>query len=217
MSKQTSRTWTATYAETPRPVGKAAPDLTGDFVVLYRPDPAFTSCLLRDNSGAYRDRPAWPKQLPDTIGSAQVQVTTSPFVHRKRRVHFMLASGQPGGGPIDALAIILRSLDEEPVEDGETNSAEDPYRLATNEHGAAFRVAVDEWLASEQYASSAVAQLVKLTARFMPFSESWRAELVRLCLASQSVHVRDAAVQAVDAWQDLQALAVLKRHREPVR
>lgn len=45
---------------------------------------------------------------------------------------------------------------------------------------------------------------------------NWRVELVRDGLATDGVEIRDAAVQAAEAWGDLGMVEVLESHREPV-
>lgn len=44
----------------------------------------------------------------------------------------------------------------------------------------------------------------------------WRVELVRDGLATDGVEIRDAAVQAAEAWGDLGMVEALESHREPV-
>lgn len=48
-----------------------------------------------------------------------------------------------------------------------------------------------------------------------PQNPAWRMGLVRDSLASKSLDVRDAAVQAADSWQDDGMVSILQSHQEP--
>lgn len=61
---------------------------------------------------------------------------------------------------------------------------------------------------------SVAADTIRLLLRFKPHTEEWRREVVALGLASTSVEIRDASVQAVEAWAEASLIALLKSHNE---
>jgi hypothetical protein len=61
---------------------------------------------------------------------------------------------------------------------------------------------------------SASADTLRLLARTIAFGETARSALVRTALASDSSEVRDAAMQAVESWRDVELFRLLRAHTE---
>ncbi len=60
-----------------------------------------------------------------------------------------------------------------------------------------------------------VADTIRLLTHFTPSTRKWRADLVAGALGSSSLAVRDAAIQAIEIWEEPQLIVVLARHEEP--
>jgi hypothetical protein len=61
------------------------------------------------------------------------------------------------------------------------------------------------------------ADLLRLLARFKPYTPQWRQQIVRAALGSSSPDVRDAAMQAVESWAEPQLVDLLRSHTETAR
>lgn len=60
------------------------------------------------------------------------------------------------------------------------------------------------------------ADLLRCLARLSePGTEQWRADLIRDALKAEDVEVRDAALEAAEAWRSRSMLGVLRAHRDP--
>ena len=110
-----------------------------------------------------------------------------------------------------SLAAIRRSMDEVSIEGGVTH----PAQSLLDSHLAAFGEAGLE-TAVKSTGSARGADLLRVLGRTDGLSESLRTALVVWGLASPSVDVRDAAVQAVENWGDVKLTAQLVDHDEPV-
>lgn len=110
---------------------------------------------------------------------------------------------------------IRRHLEEEPLEDGVTHPAEGLVldMISTSAEGrAALALLVGE--ADHPDVSSAVLRLVGRVGRSA--DGPWRRGLVALGLAAPSPALREAAVEAVEQWEDPGLLPLLSEHAESV-
>jgi hypothetical protein len=60
------------------------------------------------------------------------------------------------------------------------------------------------------------AALLRLLSRVSQLDAEQRRSVVRRGLASNSVEIRDAAVQAAETWEDAALAELLRQHRDPV-
>lgn len=143
-------------------------------------------------------------------------------------------------GDLDmVLAELAGVLDEEPLKDGITHRAEqtigahlqlfvqsDPEQLV----GKLFqenpelcasvirclgRCPTAAWPEPGPPSSWQASWLVSAGSNSIGRSADWRRELLRQSLASIDVLLRDAAIQAVEEWEDPTLLPVLQEHDEP--
>ena len=122
-----------------------------------------------------------------------------------------------GVGEAQLESTLHASVEADPLEDGTGHPAETiiDQVLQSGEGPSALG-----WLrgfcldaAQPSFAASVLRCLGRLTG---PGTTNWRVELVRDGLAIDDVEIRDAAVQAAEAWGDLGMVDVLESHREPV-
>lgn len=109
------------------------------------------------------------------------------------------------------------ALDAEPLEAGMNHRAEDI--LAEALKGSVSPVILDAIRACcvSDEERVGVADLLRCLARLAsPGTVEWRMDLIRDALTSDDLEVRDAALEAADAWQDRGLLRVLQSHREPI-
>lgn len=112
----------------------------------------------------------------------------------------------------ESIAAISRELDDAAIEDGVTHRAEQRVTM----HVAAFG---DEGLLDavrHNESPARAAAFLRLLGRSSRVSRHLHGELVSWALASASVEVRDAAVQAVENWADRTLASQLRAHGEPV-
>lgn len=114
------------------------------------------------------------------------------------------------------LGQVRMALDAEPLEAGMDHRAEGI--LADALEGSvpsAILDAIRACCVSDEERVGA-ADLLRCLARLAsPGTEEWRTDLIRGALSSDDLEVRDAALEAADAWQDRGLLSVLRSHREP--
>lgn len=113
---------------------------------------------------------------------------------------------------VRSLAGIVTALDEDPIEDGVTHRAERALDAHLDQFGSMRIVRA----VSASASSARAAALLRLLGRSARVDTEQRKALVRWGLSSESVDVRDAAVQAVENWEDRSLLELLRGHREPV-
>lgn len=109
------------------------------------------------------------------------------------------------------------AFDAEPFEAGMTHPAQGI--LAEALEGSVSPVILDAIRAGcvSDEERVGVADLLRCLARLAsPGTEEWRTDLIRDALTSDDLEVRDAALEAADAWQDRGLLRVLQSHREPI-
>lgn len=120
-------------------------------------------------------------------------------------------------GAVGALLLRLdMAFNAEPLEACVWHPAEDLLAAAFEPDAspAVLRAIRDRCLAADR--PFFAAELLRCLARLPdPGSESWRSGLVRDALSSGTLEVRDAALEAADAWADAAVLRVLRSHRDP--
>lgn len=118
----------------------------------------------------------------------------------------------------ERLETALRStFDAEPLEDGVSHPAEDVVEAAVRVSDAAL-----DWLSDcvlDAGSPSFGASTLRCLSRLNDVgTAAWRTGLVRDALANEDVQVRDAALQAAEAWGGVELLRALATHlsSEPV-
>lgn len=114
---------------------------------------------------------------------------------------------------VGKLRNLLRVLASEPVEDGRNHPAEVLLRGYWEEHPDHL-----SWSEALEGAErpGLFADFLRLAGRVRPSGKNLRDRILEDGLASASVEVRDAAVQAAELWADSSAAAALARHHEDV-
>ncbi len=106
-------------------------------------------------------------------------------------------------------------LEEEPLEDGITHPAENLVREALlgspNGRLGLYDLVVDD---DRPEFSSAVLRLAGRVGRSA--ENEWRRDLVKSALTASSHALREAAVEAVEQWEDPKLVSLLREHEEPV-
>lgn len=113
----------------------------------------------------------------------------------------------------DALSALLAAVDSEPVENGVHHPAERDLAVFVDKYTARHIVDV---LWTPSIKSSRSAALLRLLGRVPAVEASSRLRAVENGLASASIEVRDAAMQAAESWADLSLVQLLRNHQEPV-
>jgi len=115
---------------------------------------------------------------------------------------------------IDSFVRALHSaLAQDPVVDGFKHAAEPILERAFTRESEKL----GHWfqkLNTEHPDSSEVADILRLLARFKPYSAEWRQQIVKVALGSRSPDVRDAAIQAVESWAEPKLTDLLRLHTE---
>ena len=110
-----------------------------------------------------------------------------------------------------AFASLVRALDTETVEDGEPHPAEDAIDGFVRKYGAGH---FSQALFSDTFRPSRAASFLRLLGRIQRVPSTDRHRIVERGLASGSVEVRDAAIQAVESWHDASLASLLSSHHE---
>lgn len=104
---------------------------------------------------------------------------------------------------------------EEPLEDGVSHRAETILvESLTAPPGDSLFDAVRTYCTGASRPSFAAETLRCLGRITAPGTADWRLALVRDALGSPDIEIRDAALQAVEGWEDAALVPVLKSHRE---
>jgi hypothetical protein len=112
----------------------------------------------------------------------------------------------------ESIVAISRELDDAAIEDGVSHRAEQlisTHVAALGEAGLLYAVRSNE-------SPARAAAFLRLLGRSSSLSSRLRGELVSWAIASASVEVRDAAVQAVENWADRTLAKQLRAHAEPI-
>lgn len=110
---------------------------------------------------------------------------------------------------------VRAALEADPVEDGYSHPAEVLLEKFIRDSGDR----ASEWLigllSSEHWSAGLRAGLLRLLSRQKPLTEKWRLRIIKLCLSSPNIELRDAAVQAAESWEDAGVIHLLQAHWEP--
>ena len=117
--------------------------------------------------------------------------------------------------PASAAALIV-TIDAEPVEDGLTHPGEHVLTRMVQRDSVAAKACLERILRKGCSPAMAAAVLRLLGRIDRPFDVVWRAEMVAEALRHRNVEVRDAAVQAVEQWEELDLIPTLQRHNESI-
>lgn len=110
---------------------------------------------------------------------------------------------------------IYQSLQQEPVLDGFNHPTEPVLAKAF----AIYSEETEQWVLEQIKSSShpsRTADILRLICRFWPSTPGWRAAIVDLALKSNSIEIRDAAIQAIETWAEAELVDILTSHSEPV-
>ncbi len=120
-------------------------------------------------------------------------------------------AGPPAKSPPRLFGQLLASIEAESVEDGMSHPGE---ALATKivNSGEATSL-VEATIASR---ASVAASIVQLLGRLRPIELPSRTALIKHALNSRDIQLRDAAVQAIELWEDEAMIPLLASHQEPV-
>lgn len=106
---------------------------------------------------------------------------------------------------------VITAIEQEPVEDGVSHPAEPWLAGFLRQYGA---TALYVEMFERRRSATLVASLLRLLGRQKPENPQMREQILRAALASSSIEVRDAAVQAAELWEDRTAVELLRDHVE---
>ena len=107
-------------------------------------------------------------------------------------------------------------FEAEVLQDGEHHPAEDLIQEALRTSQERVVLQWFETWAVDASQPSFAASVLRCLGRQERFgTDSWRTELIRKALSVDDVDIRDAAVQAVESWEDQELIQVLMGHDEP--
>ena len=120
---------------------------------------------------------------------------------------------QPSPLVLRRIATLRAAIEAEPVEDGTSHPAERVIAetIAGNE-AEGFVSALLEVAPSPLQAS-----MLRLLGRAPVQDAPLRRRVIEAGLSSEDVQIRDAAVQAVESWEDAACIELLRQHEEPVK
>ena len=108
----------------------------------------------------------------------------------------------------------MATLTLEPLEDGYSHKAEGLLEKTLKDYGEDGARWIRSWILEGKEPGIAADTLRCLGRLSHQFTPEWRLELVRTALMQSAVEIRDAAVQAVEQWQDDSGIELLMEHRE---
>lgn len=110
---------------------------------------------------------------------------------------------------------LLASFRDEPFEDGLSHPSEEILSAALEaDTGNILLEPLRDYCLDAPTPSFAVETLRCLGRLESPGTSEWRVGLVRGALRRQDLAIRDAALQAVERWEDREIVPVLRSHRE---
>lgn len=110
---------------------------------------------------------------------------------------------------------IWTRLDEEPLEDGVTHSAEELVAGALS--GPAGQLSAFAQLLKTESNPEFLASMLRLAGRVgRTARRDWRGAVIKAALGSSSPTLREAAVEAIEQWEDSELLPLLRAHTESV-
>ena len=105
----------------------------------------------------------------------------------------------------------------QPQESGFDHRSEDTLRQALTPYNQAE---VLDWLSqicNNRHKPTLAASVMRTLSNLeQPGNPRWRLRLVKRSLKSSSTDVRDAAIQAVEQWQEHRLVALLQQHEDPI-
>lgn len=111
------------------------------------------------------------------------------------------------------IATLRAAIEAEPVEDGVNHPGEQVIaETIAGYEVEGFVTAVLEITPSSQQAS-----ILQLLGRVPVRNASLRRRIIEAGLSSSDVQIRDAAVQAVESWEEGDCIDLLRHHEEPVK
>jgi len=130
-------------------------------------------------------------------------------------VVFEAESGSVGGNGFDAfVSSLATAFESEPFEDGYGHAAEEIIRAAI-EVGDEGVECVESAIFCTRRVAMAAHTLQCVGRLEAPVSEEWRAQVIARALRCDALDLRDAAMQAAEAWGGT-CIRVLSEHEEPV-
>ncbi len=123
---------------------------------------------------------------------------------------------RPADGPLRRLRQqIWTRLDDEPLEDGVTHSAEKVVAGALS--GPAAQLSAFAQLLRTESNPEFSASMLRLASRVgRTARRDWRGAVIKAALGSSSPTLREAAVEAIEQWEDAELLPLLRAHTESV-
>jgi hypothetical protein len=120
---------------------------------------------------------------------------------------------QPSPLMLQRIATLRAAIEAEPVEDGTSHPAERVIAetMADNEAEGLVTAVL------EVTPNSLQASILRLLGREPVRDASLRRRVIEAGLSSSDVQIRDAAVQAVESWEDADCVDLLRHHEEPVK
>lgn len=103
----------------------------------------------------------------------------------------------------------------EPVEDGMDHEAENTLARALQETGEENVLPWLEEFSTDESSPAFASSVLRCLSRLPhPGNTAWRAKLISTAMAKDDVEIRDAAIQAVEQWEEQALVDVLKAHHE---
>jgi len=112
---------------------------------------------------------------------------------------------------------LVSVLVAEPVEAGYDHPAEDVIQNLNATSTLDLKIALDHLINANDTSDALKSSLLIMIGRASPISDEWRAQIISKALASTSVCIRDAALQAAEELMDSSLLSVLTAHEEPIK
>ena len=121
--------------------------------------------------------------------------------------------GHPSPLVLQRIATLRAAIEAEPVEDGTSHPGERiiAETVAANEAEGFVSALL------EVAPNSLQASMLRLLGRGPVQDASLRRRVIEAGLSSEDVQIRDAAVQAVESWEDADCIELLRQHEEPVK
>ncbi len=113
----------------------------------------------------------------------------------------------------DVLPALYLAFQEESVLDGFDHAGEGILQDYIDQSGLRAKDIFLNLMGRTSFESSS-ADMLRLLSRLEPFDSEWRASLVQTALSSSSLEIRDAAIQAVENWEESELVVLLKQHKE---
>lgn len=133
----------------------------------------------------------------------------------KEQVYSGLSEQKQAGivyGLREQLPALYLAFQEEPVLDGVDHAGEGILQDYIEGNGLKAKDILLRLIATSP--APTTADMLRLLSRLEPFDVAWRVSAVQTALSSSSVEMRDAAIQAIENWEDSELVDLLKHHEE---